>query len=207
MKIVASVFALVVAVVVSGSLASSSPSNPPNPVRPEGASKKIDAALQAKIDTWKKEAAKWAFDPIVSKQVAEHNAKGPIDGMTEDKWKVLKPRAAEVKAFETNPAGEFLKARLTESKGAVTEAFLNGAKGEKVAFTDKTSSYCHKGKAKFDKPFESKDAWQGEPEFDESTQIDSLQIAVPILEVRKDGDKDSTVAIGVLVIGLDLSKL
>lgn len=205
MKLVAFVFALVAVVVVaSGSSASS---NPATAALNGGSSKKIDAAIQAKIDTWKTEAAKWASDPIVSKQVADHNAKGPIDGMTEDKWKVLKPRAPEVKAFETNPAGEFLKARLAESKGAVTEAFLNGAKGEKVAFTDKTSSYCHKGKAKFDKPFDSKNAWQGEPEFDESTQIDSLQIAVPILEVRKDGEKESTVSIGVLVVGLDLSKL
>lgn len=178
-----------------------------SPVRAENGAKKIDAAVQAKLDEWKKTITAWAADPIVLKQVIEQNEKGPIAEMTEEKWKVLKPRSPEVKAFENNPAGELLRAKAAATGGVVSEAFLNGAKGEKVAFTDKTSSYIHKGKAKFDRPFESRQPWQGEPEFDESTQTDSVQLAVPVLLKEKDGDAETVRSIGVLVVGIDLSKL
>lgn len=167
----------------------------------------ISADNQKKLDEWKVELAKWASDPVVVNAVLEQNKIGPIPGMTEDKWKALKPRAAEVKAFETCPAGEFLKKKVGESEGRVSEAFLNAEQGEKVAFTSKTSSYCHKGKGKFDKPFDSKKPWQGEPEFDESTQTQSVQIAVPVLEKRKEGGNELEVAIGVLIVGIELSKL
>ncbi len=89
--------------------------------------------------------------------------------------------------------------RRRKSFGAYPEAFLSAAQGEKVAFIEKTTSYIHKGAPKFDVPFGSLKAWQGQPEFDESSQSHQIQISVPVLAEGK--------AVGVLVVGINLSKL
>jgi hypothetical protein len=68
-----------------------------------------------------------------------------------------------------------------------------------VAFVEKTSSYIHKGQPKFDVPFGSGKVWQGQPEFDESSQTHQLQVSVPVLSGGK--------AVGVLVVGLNLTTL
>jgi hypothetical protein len=88
-----------------------------------------------------------------------------------------------------------LKSKKTD---AVSEAFLSGSDGNKVAFLAKTSSCCHKGKAKHDDPMAGK-TWQGPVEVDESTGLQQVQVAVPVLE----GDKP----IGSLVVGLSIAKL
>jgi hypothetical protein len=75
-----------------------------------------------------------------------------------------------ITAFQMNSAGQFLKAKLDESRELFTEAFLNAAHGEKTAFVEKTTSYIHQGQAKFDVSFTTGKPWQGQGEFDESTQ-------------------------------------
>jgi len=67
-----------------------------------------------------------------------------------------------------------------------------------VAFLAKTTNWCHKGKPKFDVPMTDK-TWQGPVEVDESTGVQQVQLGVPVL----DGGKP----IGVLVVGISLSKL
>ena len=84
-------------------------------------------------------------------------------------------------------------------QGAVSEAFLNAAQGEKVAFVEKTTTYIHKGAAMFDVPFNTGKAWQGQPEFDESSQTYAIQISVPVLADGK--------SIGALVVGVNLTHL
>jgi hypothetical protein len=86
-----------------------------------------------------------------------------------------------------------LTRQVKASNGVFTEAFLNGAKGEKVAFEHKPTSYLHAGTPKFDVPMSGK-PWQGEHEFDESTKSDATQIAVPV--------RDGATVIGVLVVGV-----
>jgi hypothetical protein len=90
---------------------------------------------------------------------------------------------------------DFLKAKKTE---AVSEAFVSGAEGTKVAFLAKTSGWSHKGKPKHDLPMSGK-TWQGAVEVDESTGLQQVQVAVPVI----DGGKP----IGSLVVGLSLAKL
>lgn len=162
----------------------------------------ITAAQQQQIDAWKATAAKWAADPAVVAAVVAQNQKGPIAKMDEKAWKALRRRSPEVEAFQTNDAAKALAAKAKESNKVVSEAFVSAQKGEKVAFLEKTSSYVHLGKAKFDVPFQKLEAWQGQPEFDESTQAYAVQIAVPVK--AKPDDKQ---AIGVLVVGLNLSAL
>ncbi len=156
-------------------------------------------AVQTELDKQKQVVAGWAADPVIVGAVKEQNTKGPIDGMDNPKWKTTRRSEPVVKAFQSNAAGQYLKAKLDASGGTFSEAFLNGSRGEKVAFVEKTTSYIHVGQAKHDVPFGSGKSWQGKPEFDESSQTYAVQISVPVL----DGGKP----VGSLVVGVNLSHL
>lgn len=159
----------------------------------------ITPTVQAKLDQWKTTVAGWAADAVIVGAVTDQNAKGPLSGVDNESWKSMRRTDPAVKGFQSCPAGQFLTTRKSGSNGAVAEAFLNAAQGEKVAFIEKTSKYVHKGSAKFDTPFTTGKPWQGEPEFDESSQSYLIQISVPVLKDAK--------PIGVLVVGIDLKSL
>lgn len=167
----------------------------------------ITPQLQQQIDAWKTKAAAWASEPAVVQAVLEQNQKGPLAGMDNQKWATLRRRSPEVTAFQQSAAGKLLAKLAAASQGIVSEAFLNAQKGEKVAFVDKTSSYVHAGKAKFDVPFQQGKSWQGAPEFDESSQTYCLQVSVPVVQEVKVEGKTERRTIGVLVVGLDLANL
>jgi hypothetical protein len=156
-------------------------------------------AVQAELDKQKTVVAGWAASPAVVAAVAEQNRRGPIAGMDNPKWKVTRRSDPTVVAFQTNGAGQYLKSQLDEHKGKFSEAFLNGALGEKVAFVEETTSYIHKGQAKFDAPFTTGKPWQGAPEFDESSQTYAIQISVPVMVDGRPA--------GALVVGVNLSHL
>lgn len=153
--------------------------------------------VQAKVDAKLKDIQAWAANATIVKAVTAQNSAPPAESaaMNQDKWKSLTILDPFVRSFSKNPAGEFLKSKKDES---VSEAFLSGADGTKVAFLAKTSSWSHKGKAKHDEPMAGK-TWQGPIEVDESTGLQQIQVAVPVL--------DSGKPIGSLVIGLSLAKL
>lgn len=157
----------------------------------------ITPAVQAELDHQKTVIAGWAADPIVVKAVKEQNSKGPIAGMDKPTWKKTRRSDPLVEQFQKNAAGAFLRSKMRASGGTATEVFLNGAKGEKVAFAEKTSSYIHAGAAKHDVPFTTGKPWQGKPEFDESTQTYAIQISTPVLA--------NGAPIGSLVVGISLS--
>jgi hypothetical protein len=159
----------------------------------------ITPAIQAEIDRQKQVVAGWAADPVVVAAVKAQNGKGPISDMDNAKWKSTRRSDPTVKAFQSSPAGQYLKGKVEGSGGVFNEAFLNGGKGEKTAFVEKTSSYVHAGQAKHDVPYTSGKPWQGKPEFDESSQAYAIQVSVPVL----DGGKP----IGSLVVGVNLSHL
>jgi len=160
-------------------------------------SAELDAATQAKIDAKVAEIKTWAAEPAIVAAVAAHNAQIPADqaAMTQDKWKSLSVLDPFVRAFSKNDAGLALKAHKAEW---VTEAFISDAKGLKVGFLSKPTNWSHAGKSKHDQPMSGK-PWQGGVELDESTGLQQLQIAVPVLQ---DGQP-----IGSLVVGLSLGKL
>ncbi len=158
----------------------------------------ITPAIQKQLDQSIETVKGWAANPTLVGAVEAQNQKGPIAGMDDAKWKALRRSDDLVKGFQSNDAAKLLKQKLAESQGVYSEAFLSAAQGEKAAFVDKTSSYIHKGKPKFDTPFSGK-SWQGQPEFDESSQTHQVQIAVPVQAAGK--------PIGVLVVGVNLTKL
>ena len=162
-----------------------------------GRSEGLDPAVQAAVDSQIKAVQEWAKDPAVLKAVQAHNAGPGADAaaMTQDKWKSLTVLDPFVRGFSKNAAADVLKSKKTE---AVTEAFISGNDGFKVAFLSKTSNWSHKGKPKHDVPMSGK-TWQGAVEVDESTGLQQIQVAVPVLE----GDQP----IGSLVVGLSLAKL
>jgi hypothetical protein len=141
----------------------------------------------------------WAASPVVVKAVLGQNKKGPIPGMDNAKWKKVPESDAIVQGFVNNEAAKFLKEEMAKTEGICTGAFLNAAQGEKVAFTDKTGSYIHKGSAKFDVPFTTGKSWQGPPELDDSGKVYEVQIAVPVLSEGKN--------IGVLIVEINGTKL
>jgi hypothetical protein len=141
----------------------------------------------------------WAANPIVVEAVLAQNKKGPIPGMDNAKWKTVPESDAIVQGFIKNDVAKFLMAEMGNTDGICTGAFLNAAQGEKVAFSDKTGSYIHKGSAKFDAPFASGKSWQGKPELDDSGKVYEIQISVPVLSEGK--------PIGVLVVELNGTKL
>jgi hypothetical protein len=158
----------------------------------------VTPGAQKEIDRHIEIVKGWAANPAIVKAVEAQNAKGPIAGMDNAKWKTVRRSDDLVKGFQTCEAGKYLKAKADEGKDAYPEAFLSGSQGEKVAFIEKTTSYIHKGNAKFDVPFGGK-AWQGNPEFDESSQSHQVQVGVPVLSGGK--------PIGVLVVGINLTQL
>jgi hypothetical protein len=157
----------------------------------------LDAALQGKVDAKVKEIQSWAADAtLVSAVKAYNSAKSPeAAAMDQAKWSNTSVIDPFVRGLTKNPAAEFLKSKKGE---VVSEAFVSGADGGKVAFLGKTSNWSHKGKPKHDQPMSGK-TWQGQVEVDESSGLQQVQVAVPVL----DGGKP----IGSLVVGLSVGKL
>ncbi len=158
----------------------------------------ITAPVQKEIDKSVETVKAWASNPVIVKAVVAQNGKGPIPGMDNAKWKAVRRSDEMVKGFQTCEAGQFLKQKLAESGELYSEAFLSASHGEKVAFVEKTTSYIHKGNPKFDVPLGGK-AWQGQPEFDESSQTHQVQVSVPVMADGKPA--------GVLVVGINVTKL
>ena len=161
------------------------------------AAEALDAAAQARVDAKLKEVLVWASDPVIVNAVKAHNASVPPDqaALTQDAWKKFSVMDPVVRNFTKNEAATFLKNKKGE---VVSEAFVSGADGLKVAFLSKPSNWSHKGKPKHDEPMAGK-IWQGAVELDESTGLQQVQVSVPVLDDGK--------PIGSLVVGLSLSKL
>jgi hypothetical protein len=168
-------------------------------VTPAWAAFEISPAVQKELDRHIEVVKSWATNPVIVKAVLAQNDKGPISGMDNMKWKTVRRSDDLIKGFQATEAGQFLKQKCSESHGTYPEAFLNAEKGEKVAFYEKTTSYIHKGAAKFDVPFTTGKTWQGQPEFDESSQTHQVQVSAPVVSGGK--------AIGVLVVGVSLTNL
>lgn len=157
----------------------------------------LDAAQQGKVDAKVKEIQSWAATPAIVGAVKAYNAGKSPDAATMEqaKWGGLSVIDPFVRSLTKNPAAEVLKAKKGE---VVSEAFVSGADGGKVAFLGKPTNWSHKGKPKHEQPLSGK-TWQGPVEIDESSGLQQVQVAVPVV----DGGKP----IGSLVVGLSIGKL
>lgn len=166
-------------------------------VAPVMAQQELTADQKAKIETKLKQISVWGTDAAVVKAVKSHNTNPPAEfkDMTQEKWKALTMVSPEVKSLTKNELGLWIKSKKDST---MAEVFISGADGAKVAFTNKTTSWIHKGKPKHDVPMTGK-SWTGKPELDESTGQTLVQISVPVLDAGK--------PIGSIVVGLAVSKL
>jgi hypothetical protein len=157
----------------------------------------LDVAAQARVDAKVKEIQSWAADRAVVEAVKAYNSAKSADAaaMDQPKWSAATVLDPFVRGLTKNAAAEFLK---THKGDVVSEAFVSGADGGKVAFLAKPTSWNHKGKPKHDAPMSGK-TWRGEVEVDQSSGLQQIQVAVPVL--------DGTQPIGSLVVGLSVIKL
>lgn len=157
----------------------------------------LDSAAQAKVDAKMKEVQSWAADHAVVEAVKAYNGAKAAEAvaMDQSKWSAATVLDPFVRSLTKNTAAEFLKAHKGE---VVSEAFVSGADGGKVAFLAKPTSWNHQGKPKHDAPMSGK-TWRGEVEVDQSSGLQQIQVAVPVL--------DGTRPIGSLVVGLSVIKL
>lgn len=149
---------------------------------------------QTKLDAKVAALKAWSTEASIVAAVKAHNAK-PTTKFTNDSWKTLTVLDPDVRAFSQNAAATWIKSHKDD---AVTEAFVSGADGGKVAFLSKPTAWNHAGKPKHDKPMAGKN-WEGEVEVDASTGARQIQVSVPVLEGGK--------PIGSIVVGFSLGKL
>jgi len=133
-------------------------------------------------------------DSVIVAAVEKYN-EGPASTMTNEAWKKFTLISPEVTMIIKSDIGQYLKKKRST---AITEMFLNGADGGKVAFLSKTTSWCHKGKSKHDVPMVGK-TWIGEVEVDESSGARQIQVAIPVLDGRT--------PIGSLVVGFGIAQM
>jgi len=160
----------------------------------------IDDKMQKKIDAYKKQTAAWAADPAIVSAVKEANAKGPIAGLGNAKWKELKESDPVVSGFVTSPTGQLLTKWMNADAKGINKIVLSGEKSQRVAFTSMPAIYLGKGRPNFDTSMNDEKVWQqDESKPDPSTNIDTVQVSAPVV----DGGK----VIGVLLVSLTADAL
>ena len=162
-----------------------------------GFSQTIPLELKANFDKKLKQLQSWSTDPVIVSAVKAHNAKpSPEDkAMTNDKWSKLTVADPYVRSFSKNPLGTYLKTKKDE---AISECFVSGADGTKVAFLSKTTFWSHADKDKHKVPMTGK-TYIGPIGLDESTGLQEIQVGLPVLDNGK--------PIGSVVIGITVSNL
>ena len=153
--------------------------------------------LKAKLEAKAKGMQWMSTDPKVVTAVREHNANPPAETktMTQEKWKSLPVLDPIVRGLSKNALAQYLKSKRDP---AISELFVSGSDGTKVALFNKTTSWSHKGKEKHEVPMTGK-SWIGPVEVDESTGVEQVQIGIPVL--------DSGKPIGSIVAGFEVAKL
>ena len=92
--------------------------------------------LRAKVESKLKDLSSWSTNAEVVAAVKAHNTNPSPDakGMTNEKWKQLTLLDPFVRGFTENPAAQAVKAKKEDW---VSECFISGADGTKVAFLSK----------------------------------------------------------------------
>lgn len=145
-----------------------------------------------------------AANPAVIDAVREHNARGQsLEEIKQlDKaWLATKEVTPFKKALQQNEPGSYFKTLVDFNQSIYSEIFLTDQNGATVAAYPPTTDYWQGDEKKWSKAFNAGKGklYIGSVEFDESSQVNSVQISVPILFDEK--------TIGVLVVGVKLSYL
>jgi hypothetical protein len=162
-----------------------------------GSGQSMSPEIKAKVEAKIRQVQGWSTDPVIVAAVKAHNSglSAEEKAMTNEKWAQATVLDPFVRSFTRNPLGTYLKSKKDDQ---ISECFISGADGTKVAFLSKTTNWSHADKDKHKVPMSGR-LYIGPVALDESTGLQQVQIGLPIL----DGGKP----IGSIVIGLALSKL
>jgi len=162
-----------------------------------GSAEGLPQELRIPLEAKERQLEHWSTDPEVVAAVKAHNAQIPPEfkAMTQEKWRTLTVVDPFVRSFSRTPLALSLKAKKDDT---ITECFVSGADGTKVAFLAKTTNWSHAAADKHKVPMTGKH-WIGPMEVDQSTGQQQIQIGLPVL----DGGK----AIGSIVFGVRVAKL
>jgi hypothetical protein len=153
--------------------------------------------IRANLDNKIKQLQSWSADPTIVAAVKAHNSNMPAEdkAMTNEKWSKLTVLDLYVRSFTKNSLGVYLKSKKDDQ---ISECFVSGADGSKVAFLSKTTSWTHADKDKHKVPMSGK-TYIGPVALDESTGLQEIQVGLPVLDNGK--------PIGSVVVGISISKL
>lgn len=154
----------------------------------------LSADSQQKVEHYKKKLMDWAKEPAIVALVREANASGGIPGMNNIKWDSLSESDSVVAAMLTNPVSKMLVA--WDSDPGINKLYLRDAKGNVIAGSNKPLLYSIAKRPAMVVIETSKPWVQQEVKPDPTTQVKSVQLAVPVF----DGGKP----IGVLHTGVTI---
>lgn len=142
----------------------------------------VPAAVQVKVDLYKKKMVQWAASPLLIKAAKEANVKGS-GGMGNAKWDELADEDPIVKATMSGPVSDQLR-KWEQDKG-INKLYLRDAKANVVSGVGRTLLFNAASRAHIAAALKGNVAQGKEIKPDPSTQMKSVQLAVPVLDGGK----------------------
>ncbi|MFY0619114.1 PDC sensor domain-containing protein [Shimia sp.] len=166
----------------------------------------LDSAMQTFVD---ETASAWLQSEVLISAITNQNQDtGSFDATMieslDTQWRSEVGSASDlIDGVLINSAADFLRDRVAESNGQITEVFVMDALGLNVAASGATSDYWQGDEDKFQKtyPMGAGATHFSEVEFDESSQTYQVQISVTI------ADPATQSPIGAITIGIDAESL
>ncbi len=167
----------------------------------------FEAKMQSFLES---EIMTWAQDQVLLDAIRSQNAE--TAGLSQEEIDTLDAAWQEqigladrptITPIIENPASDFLRDRVAEAGGTITEVFIMDSRGLNVAASDVTSDYWQGDEAKFSETFPrgAGAAHFGEVEFDESSQTYQSQISIPVV------DPSSNTVLGAMTVGVNAEAL
>jgi uncharacterized protein with ATP-grasp and redox domains len=147
----------------------------------------ISPAVQKTVDDFRTQLSKWAANPVVVAAAKSSNTNGGIAGMTPAKWTELAENDPAVTAIKTSAAGKFVDSLDGKQ---INKVVVRDKAGNLVAANTKVVLYNVSHRPVFKTAITGTPWQQDAVQKDVTTQVKSVQIAVPI--------KDGADIIGVM---------
>lgn len=142
----------------------------------------LPGPLQAKVDAYKKKMVEWAANPLLVKAAKEASAKGS-GGMSNAKWEELADADPMVQASMSGPVSEQL--RKWEADKGINKLYLRDDKGNVISGVARTLLFNAANRPHIAAALKGEVAQGQEVKPDPSTQVKSVQLAVPVLDGGK----------------------
>ncbi|MBS1209505.1 MAG: hypothetical protein H6R19_1903 [Proteobacteria bacterium] len=144
----------------------------------------LPATIKAKMGQYSAKLVEWAANPLLVSAVKEANAKGgPIAGMSNAKWDDLADNDPQVQALLKSPAS--MQLQKWEEDKSINKLFLRDEKGNMVGGSSKTLIYNAINRPTVKTALTGQVYVADEIKPDPTTQIKSVQVAVPVFDGKK----------------------